>query len=1062
MKIYEQNKIMQKGSLMVEALALLGLITMVTPVMYKKAAERTTELQDINIATQMRTLNEALDNYVRNNYETMGTIIPTDGGTITVKVEDGDSPATNEGKIINGIKAYLPVGFDLTKSKYFNADNLQFTIKRKDDVDLEGVVRSVYTSAVMAPSLNDITYNRASKIASMIGVNGGTYRKDTSKFEGAQGVWNATPSDWFADTDALKTGSLMSISHAAVSQSAQADTSKLLYRVDDGDESKNTMGTNLFMGGNDIDGIATLFGVGAAEDIEIGSASRETGLIVQGATSLKNALTVEGDAKFDNKVDVGTDLAVAGNTTMTGTLGVSGATTLDGSLTVTDDPTTLGGTLGVTGATTLDGSLTVTDDPTTLGGTLDVTGATTLGSTLDVTGATTLKDFLLVQADAEIEGILTVQEIDADRLHANEELTVGGVIGSPSYLQANSDGFWAKGGNNEIGVDSSAAYMKGGDYNEIKVDATKAIFRVNGTDAVASEGAFEIRRANSTVFGAVESETSVMYGNSNLLLNDSGANLKKGTNKVGVESDRIIANFNETDRLFINSDESRLSAGNSDLKLKEDLALLGKSDAYIKMYNNSGTINDLEIVSDNMYVGANGLSLGYKPGDKGDGYFDSNGIGNNFLSSASDEEVVISRKGYIDIAPPSGTDDGLDRGFIRARRLVSDVRYPGIFDGANVGGSNPSTPYQYYEVNPAYTSVMNDIKLASRGGARLSDILPDYVVKGIYVADNTYHAGFENIGSGYWGDALDFEKIPIENGSPKEGVIDSSPSGSDKTNCLSSSSCKIYECKHADCVASPWLGFVPRPQCPRGYQAVITSSPIRWRMSEIYYLKDNIHDFMESGNTEAITHVLGDYYGLPTAYEGEAFNSYFKKHTDPYDASVVIDYSSAGGAHNHDIISQGSASAGFNPIPTFQTNTWLNSAVIPHENSSNDVDGWHVLMGFIYREDQYATLLRDRLEYPDNAEDYELYWNVFPVHAQEMASIVTTYCSFSRRYGSVWQWDADTNNSDSPVLNYDQLDPIYYRDPTGLNRSTVSGSGRAITDWSETINDPTLPYDDAW
>ena len=30
----------QKGSMMVEALAMLGLITMVTPILYKKAAER--------------------------------------------------------------------------------------------------------------------------------------------------------------------------------------------------------------------------------------------------------------------------------------------------------------------------------------------------------------------------------------------------------------------------------------------------------------------------------------------------------------------------------------------------------------------------------------------------------------------------------------------------------------------------------------------------------------------------------------------------------------------------------------------------------------------------------------------------------------------------------------------------------------------------------------------------------------------------------------------------------------------------------------------------------------
>ena len=36
------------GSLMIEAMAMLALIAMVTPILYKKAAERTTELKDIN------------------------------------------------------------------------------------------------------------------------------------------------------------------------------------------------------------------------------------------------------------------------------------------------------------------------------------------------------------------------------------------------------------------------------------------------------------------------------------------------------------------------------------------------------------------------------------------------------------------------------------------------------------------------------------------------------------------------------------------------------------------------------------------------------------------------------------------------------------------------------------------------------------------------------------------------------------------------------------------------------------------------------------------------------
>ena len=72
----------EKGSMMVEALAMLGLITMVTPILYKKAAERTTELQDINTAAQMRTLSKALDDYIQDNYAELAK--DTEGEYVTV------------------------------------------------------------------------------------------------------------------------------------------------------------------------------------------------------------------------------------------------------------------------------------------------------------------------------------------------------------------------------------------------------------------------------------------------------------------------------------------------------------------------------------------------------------------------------------------------------------------------------------------------------------------------------------------------------------------------------------------------------------------------------------------------------------------------------------------------------------------------------------------------------------------------------------------------------------------------------------------------------------------
>lgn len=91
--------------MMVEALAMLGLISMVTPVLYKKAAERTTELQDINTATQMRTLSKALDDYIQDNYVALSGTIGANSSAIIDK---------------DDIAIYLPYGFNIDQSKVFS------------------------------------------------------------------------------------------------------------------------------------------------------------------------------------------------------------------------------------------------------------------------------------------------------------------------------------------------------------------------------------------------------------------------------------------------------------------------------------------------------------------------------------------------------------------------------------------------------------------------------------------------------------------------------------------------------------------------------------------------------------------------------------------------------------------------------------------------------------------------------------------------------------------------------------------------------------------------------
>ncbi len=1096
MKKQDMHKVLQRGSLMVEALALLGLITMVTPVMYKKAAERTTELQDINIATQMRTLNEALDNYVRNNYNDVKTLV--DNGDYKIV-----SATDSSNDIVKGVNAYLPSGFNLSQSKYFDANNLKFSIKREDDTDLSGNERSVYTTAVLAPSLNPITFNRASKIASMIGINGGTIKE--TKFEGAQGAWSADPSTWFGVTSAnLKTGSLMSISNEAIAESAAADTSKLLYRVNDGDSVKNTMETNLLMGSKDIEQIGALFGQGG--ELTIGSDATNNSLIVKGAANISSTLKVTGE----------TTLA---NTSVEGTLGVTGDTTLSkltaGETTLAN--TSVEGTLGVTGTTTLAN--------TSVTGTLGVTGATTLDSTLNVTGDTTLSKLsagetdltsLAVANDATVGGNLTIGgTLISNNLHAKTKLTVGGEDpDNPSVMTVDSNTFNVENSAGSINLGSSKFEVAHSSGNKVTIneedltayagtssDGSAAKLQLKNTGTVKLTGNTGSLNIGEKIYNAKNNRSHIAMGG-------------KNGGEIGVTIDRLVSgkwhdsvylkNFTVNDddsvtengSLVIDFDKLNLKHGVTELKMQENgdgsdevaISVHGRDilSSFADIIAGSTTLasptqqanidlqmNTISARSSNFYLDGGGLAIGENLTESGG---NRNNPITNPLTAQSNQKVIISRNGYIELAPPSeygtsGANDGTKAGFIRARRLVSDIPYYNHehFQGATYDGYEVEHPYDYYQVNPAYTSIMNDIKLASRGGARLSDILSDYIIKGIYVGDNTYHAGYskdegfdiENKWvSGLNSDALIWDVIPIEKGAVKSDVIkandvtgNTSCAPIDQTGDTPNPNCTIYSCQTADCVASPWMGFVPKPQCPEHYLAVVTNNPIRWRMSEVYYLyNDGSNDLATLTDQKAYNIIIKDLKsqmdeGDPQPADTERFSYYFKKHNDPKEAFFSIEEAEGNTPHTH--------KTSATPI-TFQTNTWLNSSVSPHISSDGGVDGWHVLMGFLYKPNDYAELLADTGL--DGADSESIHWNIFPVYAHEMASIVTTYCAFAPTAGNRW----DSDNTESPVLNYNQLNSNTFRDPNLLNREPVNGTTGKGEGWAKQVNDPSLPYDDAW
>lgn len=253
------GNINEKGTLLVEAMAMLGLIAMVTPVLYKKAAERTVELQDVNASSQLRALSSAVDSYLKDNFAKI-----TKGDTIN-GIDYSSFANADNGTVgpipLNHFADYLPYGF-LTdggaarETKLFT-DDYQVWVKLEADyanyTDPAGnpqrkALSQILTGFVSATPKNaeELGQVRSSRIASMIGSNGG-YVLDDSTVMGAQGIWSV-PVNQFDGLNAANRPFVVSSLQPISSQGLANED--VLHRKDepDADQELNTMETDLFMG----------------------------------------------------------------------------------------------------------------------------------------------------------------------------------------------------------------------------------------------------------------------------------------------------------------------------------------------------------------------------------------------------------------------------------------------------------------------------------------------------------------------------------------------------------------------------------------------------------------------------------------------------------------------------------------------------------------------------------------------------------------------------------------------------------------------------------------------
>lgn len=456
----------------------------------------------------------------------------------------------------------------------------------------------------------------------------------------------------------------------------------------------------------------------------------------------------------------------------------------------------------------------------------------------------------------------------------------------------------------------------------------------------------------------------------------------------------------------------------------------------------------------------------------------NNNSNNNGINT--DNGTIYIRKGFVEIhgereesVSSGNTDKSADQGLgvIKASRFVANnpditeasmtgqphssgkygARVPMILQTISPNNewekynkTSTANRYDTYMVNPAYTSVMHDIKLTTRGGARLSDVLPDFINKGIYVVNNTVK---EN----------ELEKLNLSTQTYEYlyGIADADSnklSSGDKLDLATESAW-----------ASPFLGVVPAPQCPPGYGRVITLTPASFQVGQAGKLmKRNekvapANSYYVVPNNASSDQIAASVNDSQVAYELVGVTG---KATDKNNQEVTIDPNKVTTAKY--VLTQTANSDQHPVVPlTFQQSTWLKSMVKPlYQKPSSEADdknpkyvnpsyvrGWATMMGFLYPTSLYSGFTpQTRLKATDEA-----YWNLFPVIRGSLEGYATVYCYFDRT-NMFKGYNYDYENF---VDNYNYLQTM---DKVPTSYKKESGN----SNYQKRLNDPSLKYDEVW
>ena len=1045
----------ERGALMIEAIALLGLMTMMSPMVVRQTADRTVEMEDVAIAGQMKELKDALSNWIEANYASIKAACSA-GGTIAVAggASCANSADSHFSVPVAGLAPYLPATYLETVSSGNNSTTFRLRGNKLADgfdvgvraqcteatntstgatcgsMGMDGVYtglsstctcsRYKMTGVVLSNGAAEIDDRRAARIATMIGADGGFVRTSNmvnnvlsgngrTTIVGSQGIWEGDATNYIVGYNSSAGGRV-----AATTIYSSGFSGDYLYRKQvDGLPGANSMFTNLDMGGAIECNGTQCHKINNAGGLEV----------VGGKILIRSQNTANGDDQEEgNSGDAGYARVLLGtdsshiNMTNRLSLGVSGTTS--SSLNMTNFTTDLNApNIGITAAN--QASLSGREAFITANSRIDIVSNQDVNlaavRTMDIYSQNTMD--IYSQNTMYLTAINQMQLVSNNRAYINalNRLFVNApkqYINATNYIFLNvthenhsiSEQLWnsayrlyvnSYGYNSQVYRGGSWAYSTIGnndsgtqvyhDDTDFVVRAMKNYYYSNVDNSAASFGLYNMQNTDArfqiNVINTALYKRQLVYNNSGLTLfaNSTGSQGGEGWGqyitfqnnagqraRIGV----LTGANNRGEAVYIAGNKARVGSNNSEM-FSIDVSNANP----VALYGDSGRVSGTFFQPENLAV-------------------------NNHQYKNS-----IVGRARIQIDEDTGRTTA---GNTTTNANYYNTAYVDINTG-NLGGPyspyrahliNDRDKYKNFRVDPAFVSVMNDIKITSRGGARLSEALPNYILKGIYQLSNDYaYGGWPcgeslNTASEKWASScsysmpyMTFNQLGMVNGgwefncsrvdsthdhpvkaagegtcTCSSGTCDGS-SGTEGTGkyvtfTFGASGAKYRECPDgAFCWAHPFMGIVPAPGRSVSYPAVNSSGA---SVTETQSAQDE--------------GVCPDGYQAVMTLTPNAFDVarvLYSRH----DEGNPISYNP--GWQNFEDSSNNYAVHGIRIMQPSQRMIVMQQ---PETNAAGQVLGWKIAMGFAsYYNDAAGTFV----------------WNVGGVSTGSWTALAHTYCYFN-------------------------------------------------------------------